>query len=377
MANSWRVLYVVYGGFLGGAERSILDCAAALARNGEFDVLVACTSSTAVWDKAVEQGLQTFALRFPVLEGLHGAAGIARSASGVVSTGLCLRQMVQRQHVNLVHANGVKAVLPAVVGAKLAGAPLVFHARDYPRQRALHRIVSAMAAATIVPSRFIGNAMPSSRSKLHVVPNGVDFPPLRPAQGKIRKSLGLDPQTVVITTVAQLVPWKRQDLFLEAAAIVAQRHAKTHFCLVGSDIWQRNGNYQEALRRLAAAPSLVGKVTFLGHCSDVGDIISDSDILVLPSDNEPFGRVVVEAWHYGAAMVSADGSGPEEIIENGRTGYLFRRGSAADLATVLERLISDPSLRNRCCLEGYKQCGLYPVERCARAVSDIYRGILQ
>lgn len=283
-----RILFVVYGSDLGGAERSALDCAAQLTREGTFQVVVACMPATPVWNKAVEDGLDTCPVGFPSLEGVNGLSAVHKGL-GTLRTAFLLGQLIRRHRAKLVHANGIKAA---------------------------------------------------------------------------------------VTAVAQLVPWKRHDVFLMAAAILARERPNSHFCIVGGDIWGRNKVYVEKLRQLAAAPSLSGKVTFTGYCSNATGIIADSDVLVLPSEREPFGRVVVEAWHCGTPIIAANGSGPEEMIEHGRTGFLFQHGSVEDLVRILNELVEDVSLRRRCAREGRRQCEKYSVERHTKAVAAIYRDIL-
>ena len=370
-----RILFVVYGSDLGGAERSALDCAAQLTREGTFQVVVACMPATPVWNKAVEDGLDTCPVGFPSLEGVNGLSAVHKGL-GTLRTAFLLGQLIRRHRAKLVHANGIKAAVASVVGAGLARVPVVFHVRDYPRRPVLHRFVCSAASATIVPSIFIRNSMPDGCPRVHVVANGVNAPVSLPARGEARRSIGVDFEKVLVTAVAQLVPWKRHDVFLMAAAILARERPNSHFCIVGGDIWGRNKVYVEKLRQLAAAPSLSGKVTFTGYCSNATGIIADSDVLVLPSEREPFGRVVVEAWHCGTPIIAANGSGPEEMIEHGRTGFLFQHGSVEDLVRILNELVEDVSLRRRCAREGRRQCEKYSVERHTKAVAAIYRDIL-
>jgi len=372
-----RVIYVIYSSELGGAERSILSCAVGVAQSRAGEVLVACRASTEVWAKAVESGLETLAITFPVYEGVRGLRKVFMVLRlRLLRSGLALGRLIRSQRADLVHANGVKAAVSSLIGAFFARTPLLFHIRDYPRHRLLHWLVCSLAAATIVPSEFIRASLPSKCPRVHVVANGVDEPVPAPVPGAFRRSIGIATGVLLITMVAQIAPWKRHDVFLEAAAIVAQDNANVHYCIAGGDLWNQNASYAEHLHKLAAVPSLVARVTFTGNVADAAEIISDSDILVLPSDREPFGRVILEAWHCGTPVVAADGSGPAELIKDGCNGYLFAAGSADALASKLKRLLSDPSCRARCVDMGRTECKRYSIARHVQATSTIYRSIV-
>jgi glycosyltransferase involved in cell wall biosynthesis len=153
-----------------------------------------------------------------------------------------------------------------------------------------------------------------------------------------REDMGVRSEDLLVTLVAQLVPWKRHDLFIEAAAQLLSRRSDLHFLIVGSDPWGLNRAYQKMLVERANEPRLAGRVRFLGQRNDVGTILAASDIAVLPSENEPFDRVLVESWWAGTPVVATNQGGPAEIIEDGVTGLLFHKGDAKDLARQMERL---------------------------------------
>ena len=80
-------------------------------------------------------------------------------------------------------------------------------------------------------------------------------------------------------------------------------------------------------------------VEIVGEVFDAAPHIAASDVLVLPSDEpEPFGLVLIEAFSLGRPVIASHAGGPVEIIEEGRTGWMFERGDAAELADLLGRL---------------------------------------
>jgi glycosyltransferase involved in cell wall biosynthesis len=89
-------------------------------------------------------------------------------------------------------------------------------------------------------------------------------------------------------------------------------------------------------------------VTYVGFQADPGPIYAASDVLVVPSTRlEPFGRVAVEAGHYGLPVVASGHGGLREIVRHNENGILVEPGSHAALAAALTRLIQNGDLRRR------------------------------
>jgi glycosyltransferase involved in cell wall biosynthesis len=98
-------------------------------------------------------------------------------------------------------------------------------------------------------------------------------------------------------------------------------------------------------------------VDFLGHV-DSGSFLPELDVLVVPSlVHESFGRVVIEAYAYGVPVIGASRGGIPELVEEGRTGFLFDPERPGDLKSRMQRFIDDPAVirgMRRACREKAK-----------------------
>ena len=108
-----------------------------------------------------------------------------------------------------------------------------------------------------------------------------------------------------------------------------------------------NEAFLESLRRLAAQLGVADRVAFLGEREDVPDILAALDLLLVPSWEEPFGRVVIEAMSMSVPVIATNVGGPAEVVRDGEDGILLPPGRPATWAAVAFELLSDPG-RARC-----------------------------
>jgi len=140
--------------------------------------------------------------------------------------------------------------------------------------------------------------------------------------------------------------WKGQHVFLRAAALLAGRGLPFTAIVAGGTLFDIEPEYAGELERLAAAPSLAGKVRFLGNRRNPQDWMNACDVVVHASvEPEPWGLVVAEAMACGRAVIASAAGGPLEMIDHKRTGWLTAPGDEVALASWLEILLANPALR--------------------------------
>jgi glycosyltransferase involved in cell wall biosynthesis len=262
--------------------------------------------------------------------------------------------------VDLVHANSIRAGMVAVLASRLGGAPAVVHVRDcLPPgvvSTATRRWIGSGAAAVVSNSRHTQDRFLDSnaRAAAAVVFNPVDlvrFDPSGIDRSAARASLGIGDSTVVLAVIAQLTPWKAQDDAVRAVAQLKETHPDLRLLLVGSAKFVSeatrydNRAYVASLERLIAGLGMEQDVVFLGERDDVPDILRASDVVLVPSWEEPFGRSVGEAMAMGVPVVATDVGGPRELIEDGREGRVLPPRQPERWAAALGELLEDRGRR--------------------------------
>src|SRR5207249_8929404 len=228
----------------------------------------------------------------------------------------------------LIHANGSRAMAYAAVAGRLTARPTLWHVRVADRDGLVDRALCAVATAIIATSRAVARRFPWAPTKVRLVPNGIDvkrFAP-RPPSSALRASLGVPPSAPVALSIGRHVPSKGYRHLVDAAALVERARPGVHWVLVG------DGELRSELEARARRLGLESRVHFTGWRDDIPDVLALSDVFVCPSENEGFGRVLIEAMAMAKAVVATAVGGIPEIVLDGATGILVPSGAPAALA---------------------------------------------
>jgi len=361
----------------GGAERSLLTLAKGLSGSAMVKYVLVCPARCEWDDELRLHGV--IARTFCGCPNKSGGSVLYRIGfvCRLLWMGLGVFRLVNALRPNVLHANGLKAVLACVLVGIVLRIPCVWHVRDFPRRPMLVRLACEYCAAIICPTAFILQSVSelsgANSRKLHMVYN-----PVVPAYGiaPATTSLSLTGGTVNFLMIAQIVPWKRIDLFIAAAAVLRLRYPHARFYHIGKDLSGRNSRYAACLEGQVRQMGLKEAFKFLGNIPNAQSALDNFDALVLPSEREPFGRVVVEAWLAGKPVVVSDCGGPAELVTHGMNGLVFTSGNSAELAASMEELLQDAALRERLGAAGKAKAPQFSAGNHTRDICRVYERLL-
>ncbi|HAZ30432.1 TPA: glycosyltransferase family 1 protein [Candidatus Acetothermia bacterium] len=185
----------------------------------------------------------------------------------------------------------------------------------------------------------------------------------------VRAELGLRPQDLVVTCVAEFIPRKNHAQLLSAWPHVIREIPNAHLLLVG-DGWLR------ASLELQATKNAIPNVCFLGFRRDVSAILQAADVVVLGSKHEGLARCIMEAMAAGKPVVATNVRGSRDLVEDGATGLLVEVGDVPGLARALIHLLRDEELRRRMGKAGQAKVRDYALDRVLDEMASIYRRYL-
>ena len=178
--------------------------------------------------------------------------------------------------------------------------------------------------------------------------NGIDTSQVHTTltKAEAKRRLAIPESYSVLGVAARLEPIKRLDIFLAAADQIATRLPHTRFVVAGE------GSEEGRLRELARTSQLQGRVLFLGHRSDIYDVLRSFDVFVLCSDHEGMPMALLEALWLGVPVVARRVGGIPELIEDGVTGTLVESAEVAALAKACLEILADQERRKLVTLAG-------------------------
>ncbi|MBM4034537.1 MAG: glycosyltransferase [Planctomycetes bacterium] len=361
--NRLHILYVSdTGRELGGAERSLLALVegldpsrykfhAVLGEDGRFASLLRQAHVEVVLLRLGTIARTRNPLKL-LLYGLYFLHGVLR-----------LAWLMRRRRIQVVHINKNPLALQAVPAAWLSGArcrqrapACLWHVRNPVRNFGrigawLVRHCDALACVSECIAEPFRKAFPDAAAKISIVPEGVDPASYanRDSGSALRRELGFCTRECLVGTVGRITPWKGQDDFLRAAALVAPKHPDVRFLVVGDCISSRaeaaaDLAFRERLHALASELGVAQRVVFTGFRDDVPAVMNALDIFVLPSHEEPFGIVLLEAMAASRPIVATWAGGVADIVSDAREALLVPPRDPQAMAAAIERLLADPQL---------------------------------
>lgn len=212
-------------------------------------------------------------------------------------------------------------------------------------------------------------------AKTRLIPNGIAGFNASGDGLAIRRELGIAPGEPVVGIVASLRPEKAIEVLVEATAHIIEKTPEARVLIAGGDGPGESG--QAALSRLAQSLGVGDRINFLGHRTDVGDVIDAFDVAVLCSDREGSPLSVLEYMDAGKPVVATRVGGVPDIVIEEKTGLLVPPRDPAALAHAVIELLNDPKRAADMGVAGReRRRTLFSVEEMVRSVEGLYEELL-
>lgn len=207
--------------------------------------------------------------------------------------------------------------------------------------------------------------------RVEVVHPGVDLRVFtRRDQGVVRRELGLDEHAAVLLFAGRIQPLKAPDVLLRAVAVMLEQDPSLRSRLVVPVVGGPSGTGLEHPESLAVLATELGLDDVVRFVPPVGQAelarwYSAATLVAVPSHNESFGLVAVEAQACGTPVVAAAVGGLPTVVRDGVSGLLVDSHEPEDWARVLRRVVADDDLQRRLADGAVEQASRFAWERTA------------
>lgn len=204
---------------------------------------------------------------------------------------------------------------------------------------------------------------------IHVIPNFVDLEKYsRDAYPCHRSKLTL-PGEKLVTHISNFRSVKRVDDVVRIFARIVRR-VPARLLLIG------DGPDRVKVQETAESEGVADRVLFVGKQASVAELLACSDLFLLPSEQEAFGLVALEAMACGVPVVATNIGGVPEVIDDGVSGYLAPVGDVDAMGEAGTRLLADPELWSRVSAEARKSAERFSADRVVTLYEDFYAEVL-
>ena len=345
-----RLLYVIDSLAPGGAETSLVAMAPGLVRRG-IDLHVLPLGSRRDLARDLEAA---------------GATVHARTRRpGRLASIQTVLDVAREVRPDLIHTTLYESDVTGRIAARILRIPTstsivndsygAAHYRESNRTK-LHTARALDAATSIFAIRFhsitaaiadnVGSRLGIPRDKITVIPRGRDpekYPFRSPeVRQRVREDLQIPEGAPVVLSVARHEPQKGLHHLLEATSHLASNHPSVVVLLAGKE-----GRSSGALQ--AQAQDIEADIRFLGHRTDIAELLAASDVFCFPSEREGFGGVLIEAMAVGCPIVASAIPTSLEVLGPGddACAMLTPVADPPDIARAIDTLLTDPPLAGR------------------------------
>jgi glycosyltransferase involved in cell wall biosynthesis len=378
-----RILYIHHGGGLGGAPLSLFYLLKQLDRS-RYEPIILTFRPGPIIDLYQSNGFETHvapgATDFSHTElEWYGGINLWRlpiQLIGFFRTIYIVRGYIQRFKPDLIHLNS-STLAAAAQAARLENVPVVWHIREpinngYVglRRDWLKGQIHQHATRIIAISDFDASRLTPSPN-IRVIHNFVDFTTFDRSlsPGEARRKFNLTPAQNIVTLLGGVAYPKGTLPFVKALPLVRQQLPNTKFLVAGPSpavgdssrlkstlkFLLRADAYDRQVMKAASDSIASGHIRFLGHRTDIPQVLAATDILAFPSVVPHFARPILEAGAMAKPVIASRLGGPLELVEEGRTGLLVPPNDPAALADALIALLKDPQRMMQMGEAGYQQ----------------------
>ncbi len=256
---------------------------------------------------------------------------------------VALAKSISRQPVRLVHSRQME--MPA-------------HKKD-PYHRWVYSQVDHLLCVTEKLTREVRDRVPLASEKISRLYYGV--PKSSVNLGAQKAFLEKFPSNKLkVAMFSRLEECKGQWRLLEALRVLKNQGLDFQIYFFGH--FMGGDGYEEKLKALIENYELAASVFWCGFQKNPGELMPCFDLILLPSDQETFGLVLIEAMAAGVAIMGSNTGGVPEIIDNGANGFTFSPNDVEELSEKIKTILTDHQLRKT-----FIDAGLLKYEKYFRA----------
>jgi glycosyltransferase involved in cell wall biosynthesis len=223
-----------------------------------------------------------------------------------------------------------------------------------------YRLATYLVTGTETMANYYSRTFSLPRAKIKVVPNSINASRFSQTNRKdqCRLILNVDKNAKVVLFVHWLSERKGAQYLPEIVEKTVDSVPQAFFVIVGG------GPYRPILEKMFSEKKLQLHVKLEGPVPNkmVATYFAESDVFIMPSDEEGFPRVLLECMAMGIPFVATNVGGIRDILTTEQRDFMVKSGRTDDFVAALVKLLKEKSLREKLAAEGFRQVKKYELE---------------
>lgn len=336
---------------LSGGQRVLLNITREFSGNG-YNCIVVLPSKGLFSAELKERKIET--IIFPM--GYYSITG--KNILDFINYGLrlpflifLLLRLLKKRKIDIVYANGARTFIWAAIACGLRKTPLFWHVHSiFKKPGTLWPIIffakSRQVKKIFVVSKSAAGPLKNIEAKLEIMYNAVKIPSEQKKENILKKEYPDLENCFLAGTAGILEEWKNQkDLISAAKYIRDSGNNNISFFIIGDSLYAEPSKqkYKNKLKRLTLIAGMENKIIFTGLRSDIQEVMSSLDVLVIPSmEPDPCPMVSLEAASLGVPVIATHFGGAKEIFAENSEALFYKPGDYKALAEKILFLAKNP-----------------------------------
>ncbi|HQU72929.1 MAG TPA: glycosyltransferase family 4 protein [Calditrichia bacterium] len=273
----------------------------------------------------------------------------------ILKTARYLSKIFREEDYHIIHTHSWGTLVEGVLGAKLAGSPVVIHGEhgSFPDgfpQRVMQNVVWRLADRILSVSGILADKLAETigfpRGRMEVILNGVDetlFFPDPDLRKDFRERFDFAEDDFIIGAIGRLFPVKNYPMLFRAVRLMKDRGVRFKVAIVGGGV----GDMEDVAKELIDELEIGDHIHMLGFQKEVNTMLNGFDVFTLTSFSEGCSNVIQEAMFAGRPVVATRVGGNPELVTHNETGFLVESDNHEQLADRFMDLLANPDMRRR------------------------------
>jgi len=343
-----NVLYIShYSSLEGGANLSLLYLIEEMKKKGIRVYLLLPYKNREISLPFRLKGIPVIAYYYDCWMKIKKDVSLRRRCSSFVSNYISaykIARIVKKLDINIIHTNSSVTNIGGLIN-KITGIPHVWHIREFGEEdyglkflygpRLSQNFMHKYSTKIIAISKAIYDKYSAHlNEKLTIIYNGISKDYINAKKYRGRKDV------TTLLLVGVICPGKGQlEAFMAVNHLVKAGYTNLHLQVAGNPI---DTEYHAELKNFINKNQLKQYIDFIGFKKDLKDVRQATDIELMCSQREAFGRVTIEAMLSGNPVIGANSGGTKELLIEGYNGLFYKSGNYLDLADKIKYMIDNP-----------------------------------